>query len=236
MSVIASALKYMLASGMAHDDILAAVDDMESKLIARTSEEVRRHPQDETSERRREYDRDRKAKKRAEEKAKRPGSPQTSVGHPPEVPNGAYIEPTLSISTEQKEELGGVGAREKSKRGTRMSRDWCLPHELYLFAKSEGMLHDAIGREAQKFRDHFLAAAGSRGVKLDWDATWRNWIRNNLTGYRRNGRGKSSDIADAFDIIEARLPRRDDFDPEDDGRMDFTDSGGGMPGFAGRLL
>lgn len=29
-----------------------------------------------------------------------------------------------------------------------------------------------------RFRDHWTAAAGSKGVKADWSATWRNWVRN----------------------------------------------------------
>lgn len=29
----------------------------------------------------------------------------------------------------------------------------------------------------ESFRDHWRAAAGSRGVKADWLATWRNWVR-----------------------------------------------------------
>jgi len=32
--------------------------------------------------------------------------------------------------------------------------------------------------ETQKFRDYWVAAPGARGVKLDWEATWRNWMRN----------------------------------------------------------
>ena len=28
------------------------------------------------------------------------------------------------------------------------------------------------------FRDYWIAKAGKDGVKLDWLATWRNWIRN----------------------------------------------------------
>lgn len=27
------------------------------------------------------------------------------------------------------------------------------------------------------FRDHWRAAPGSKGVKADWEATWRNWCR-----------------------------------------------------------
>lgn len=35
----------------------------------------------------------------------------------------------------------------------------------------------AAERELKKFRDYWAAAPGARGVKLDWDATWRNWVR-----------------------------------------------------------
>ena len=33
---------------------------------------------------------------------------------------------------------------------------------------------------AYKFRDYWLAKAGKDGAKLDWSATWRNWVRNSL--------------------------------------------------------
>jgi hypothetical protein len=31
--------------------------------------------------------------------------------------------------------------------------------------------------EHEKFTDYWLGVAGSRGVKADWPATWRNWMR-----------------------------------------------------------
>jgi hypothetical protein len=36
--------------------------------------------------------------------------------------------------------------------------------------------------EFEKFRDYWIAQPGQKGVKLDWDATWRNWCRNAKTG------------------------------------------------------
>ena len=32
-------------------------------------------------------------------------------------------------------------------------------------------------REQEVFRDYWLAVPGQKGCKLDWPATWRNWIR-----------------------------------------------------------
>ena len=36
-----------------------------------------------------------------------------------------------------------------------------------------------------QFRDYWVAAPGQKGCKLDWFATWRNWVRNqkSLTNY-----------------------------------------------------
>jgi hypothetical protein len=33
--------------------------------------------------------------------------------------------------------------------------------------------------ETHKFIDYWNSVSGSKGNKTDWDATWRNWIRNN---------------------------------------------------------
>src|SRR5205814_92454 len=31
--------------------------------------------------------------------------------------------------------------------------------------------------ELLKFRDYWIALPGAKGLKADWPATWRNWIR-----------------------------------------------------------
>lgn len=31
--------------------------------------------------------------------------------------------------------------------------------------------------ELNVFRDYWIAQPGQKGVKRDWDATWRNWVR-----------------------------------------------------------
>lgn len=50
-------------------------------------------------------------------------------------------------------------------RGTRLSPDW-LP---------EGNFEQ---EELERFRDYWTAKAGKDAVKVDWQATWRNWLRN----------------------------------------------------------
>lgn len=64
----------------------------------------------------------------------------------------------------------GAGAR-----GSRLPDGW-FPPEADWRTASEALGPDADG-ELEKFRDHWRAAPGQRGVKLDWNATWRNWVR-----------------------------------------------------------
>jgi hypothetical protein len=40
------------------------------------------------------------------------------------------------------------------------------------------MPESEIDRTAAKFRDFWAGKAGASGVKLDWPATWRNWVRS----------------------------------------------------------
>lgn len=64
----------------------------------------------------------------------------------------------------------------RTARATRLPPDW---------QPSEGLKAWAAERvprldwkwETEQFRDWWLAKAGQGGTKLDWDATWRKWMR-----------------------------------------------------------
>ena len=53
------------------------------------------------------------------------------------------------------------------------------------WARKEGFEVSKINFEMQKFCDYWNAQPGQRGVKLDWPATWRNWIRKVLERKQR---------------------------------------------------
>jgi hypothetical protein len=40
---------------------------------------------------------------------------------------------------------------------------------------------------AAEFLDYWIAQPGQRGVKTDWPATWRNWVRRQAKVNGRNG-------------------------------------------------
>ena len=62
-------------------------------------------------------------------------------------------------------------------RATRLPQDWVLPDGWREWAKAERKDLDPI-KTAERFRDHWVAKPGKEGRKLDWEATWRNWVRN----------------------------------------------------------
>jgi hypothetical protein len=62
-------------------------------------------------------------------------------------------------------------------KGSRLSSDWKLSADDRKAALAEGMPEAQVDREANKFRDYWTGRAGANGVKLDWSATWRNWVR-----------------------------------------------------------
>lgn len=67
----------------------------------------------------------------------------------------------------------------KSRRGTRLPDDWTLPKAYgYWAVEDQGMSEAEVRQEAEKFRDYWHAKAGRDAFKVDWQATWRNWIRN----------------------------------------------------------
>lgn len=63
----------------------------------------------------------------------------------------------------------------KRARGSRVPASDASRDDILEFAISEGIDHRHP--EWARFLDHWRAQPGQRGVKLDWGATWRNWIR-----------------------------------------------------------
>lgn len=57
-----------------------------------------------------------------------------------------------------------------------MPSDWTLSAEGRAYATGKGLSNGRIEREAERFRDFWLAKPGKDGVKADWEATWRNWV------------------------------------------------------------
>lgn len=92
---------------------------------------------------------------------------------------------TLTVSKPLVEPLvmpppaAAIPIRPLTSKGTRLSEDWELDEDMGKWAEAKRRLSPAqVMDMADRFKDHWLAQSGSRGVKLDWAATWRNWVRN----------------------------------------------------------
>ena len=79
--------------------------------------------------------------------------------------------------TETETETKRESEAKKSTRGSRLSADFVLPTEWADWAKQERPDLD-LRNVGEQFRDYWSAKAGSGATKLDWQATWRNWVRN----------------------------------------------------------
>ena len=64
-----------------------------------------------------------------------------------------------------------------NKKGSRLSKDLIFPQEWFLFCKQERPDLEPL-MTFNKFQDYWISQAGQKGVKLDWFATWRNWVRS----------------------------------------------------------
>jgi uncharacterized protein YdaU (DUF1376 family) len=89
----------------------------------------------------------------------------------------------------------------RATKGSRLSADWVLPSDWEEWAKQErpDLNLRSVG---EQFRDYWSAKAGSGSTKLDWYATWRNWVRN-----QRQERPNPADIA------KVTVPSRIERDP-----------------------
>ena len=65
----------------------------------------------------------------------------------------------------------------KATKGSRLSTNFELPETWTEFCQTERP--DLNPQKVfDTFKDYWTAKAGNQGVKLDWQATWRNWVRN----------------------------------------------------------
>lgn len=76
-----------------------------------------------------------------------------------------------------------------TRRGSRLPEGWRPSDETQAWARAQGIA-DPLG-QLDEFADFWRAQPGSRGVKLDWDATYRNRLRQvgNGKGARLAARG-----------------------------------------------
>lgn len=102
--------------------------------------------------------------------------------------------------------LRSEDAAPAKKRATRLPENWSLPRAWGQWAISEGYSEPVIRIEAERFRDHWISKSGKDAAKLDWFATWRNWIRNVPKATRPQSHGPPREKT-ILDVLNERIER-----------------------------
>lgn len=89
-----------------------------------------------------------------------------------ETPAESAPEPSLNRPTKKKTSSSSSGRT----HGTRIPDDFAMTPEMIDWGRENfpGLNGESITAE---FVDYWRAVPGAKGVKLDWPATWRNWVR-----------------------------------------------------------
>jgi len=89
----------------------------------------------------------------------------------------------------------------KNKRGSRLALDFCFTKEWEDFC-IEARPELSPVKTFDQFKDYWIAQAGQKGVKLDWFATWRNWVRSTHAPKQN-----------PYDIVRVTVPMSKEPDP-----------------------
>lgn len=120
--------------------------------------------------------------------------------------SNAQAMPPISTTTEEKRNPPSEGKEKRSPtrprarpRGTRLDPTWELPEDWREWARKHGNGLD-LDLEADKFRDYWTAKSGNQATKVNWQATWRNWIR---TALERHGQKPNGTIGLTYGKLKA---------------------------------
>lgn len=102
---------------------------------------------------------------------------------PDTVDQDIYKERENKERKERKEKLEKekqVDQKKSPKKiGCRIHEDWePYPKSFEWAFEKLGFNQNRLKDEAEKFKDYWLSKSGKDAVKVDWDATWRTWLRN----------------------------------------------------------
>lgn len=109
----------------------------------------------------------------------------------------------------------------KTHQGTRLQADW-IPDEASIadaFRIQPGWSREKVLDVAESFRDYWVSLSGSRGIKADWHATWRNWVRRERSSasgghHLSAAERREAERRDALAILTGRRPSKLDIKPD----------------------
>lgn len=103
------------------------------------------------------------------------GFAQTQPNVSATVSGSASTATATATATSPSEE--GERPTQPRKRGCRCPDDYTPGEDLRQWAEDRGFTDAAIADMTAEFVDYWRAKSGKDATKLDWDGTWRNWVR-----------------------------------------------------------
>lgn len=88
--------------------------------------------------------------------------------------------PDTERETEAEKKVDVSASQKLSQKGSRLPVSWRPNDEGIKYCKNRRPDLD-VEETIESFKDWWLSVAGSKGVKLDWDLTWKTWVRNEKT-------------------------------------------------------
>ena len=116
-------------------------------------------------------------------------------------PNGEAISPPNATPIATNNHKPITNNQEKKILGKRLASDFSFPKEWKEFCQIERPELSPI-KTFDQFKDYWIAQAGQKGVKLDWFATWRNWVRST-----------NAPKQNPADIVRLTVPSKNEPDP-----------------------
>lgn len=224
MSVVATALRELMALGVTGDALIAAVERIEQAATTERTASLREAVEMATAK----ADGDLAEKTARQERNRRyyeakrlKASESKTIKTDQDVSDASktlsdaaphvcaqVVTLTSSLRSEGKEPPptpNGVGAPKgaETARGCRLPEDWTPPAGL--IAIEFGLSHERYAVEVERFRDYWRSVPGAKGRKADWPATWRNWLRRAAENSPRKAHDRSHD--DKLSRKEANLAR-----------------------------
>jgi len=117
------------------------------------------------------------------------------------VVSGVLAERLQTAIPETERETETETKKEKKTLGKRLASDFSFPKEWEEFCQTERPELSPV-KTFDQFKDYWIAQAGQKGVKLDWFATWRNWVRST-----------NAPKQNPADIVRLTVPSKNEPDP-----------------------
>lgn len=131
--------------------------------------------------------------------SKRSGAPKRNA-----VTNATVLVPDTDTDTDK----GKRSTSTPSPRGTRLPDDFTVDEQLLQYTLENAPSID-VKKELENFRDYWDSVAGAKGVKRDWRATWRTWVRrSHERAIERGWKPSSSTTKDTQSKLDSWLAAR----------------------------